>query len=102
MMQTRISLCFILVFLVSLVAGCDEKTNPVSQVGDGLIGAYERSSITADKSTLKGIKDAIRAYHISNGEYPASLEEVQRLMGSRIDTSLYEYDPDSGEITFLE
>jgi hypothetical protein len=100
--QTRISLCLILVFLVSLVAGCEEKTNPVSKVGDRLIGAYERSSVTAGQSTLKGIKDAIRAYHISNGEYPDSIEEVQRYMGARIDTGLYQYDPDSGEISLLE
>jgi hypothetical protein len=89
-------------FLISLVAGCDEKTNPVSNIGDSLIGAYERSSITADQSTLKGMKDAIRAYHISNGKYPDSLEDIQKLMGSRIDAGLYQYDPESGEITLLK
>ncbi len=101
MEQTKILFYMVLIFLISLVAGCEEKTNPVSKVGDRLIGAYERSSTTANQSTLKGIKDAIRAYHILNGEYPASLEEIQKLMGSRIETDLYQYDPESGEITLL-
>jgi hypothetical protein len=102
MEQTKIVFYVFLIFLIALVSGCEEKTNPVSKVGDRLIGAYERSSVTAGQSTLKGIKDAIRAYHISNGEYPDSIEEVQRYMGARIDTGLYQYDPDSGEISLLE
>ncbi len=101
MEQTKILFYVFLIFLISLAAGCEEKTNPVSKYGDSVIGAYERSSITANQSTLQGIKDAIRAYHILNGKYPASLEEIQKLMGSRIDTGLYQYDPESGEITLL-
>jgi len=101
MEQTKIVFYVFLIFLIALVAGCEEKTNPAAQYGDGMIGAYEHSSITAGQTTLKGIKDAIRAYHISNGEYPDSLEDIQKLMGSRIDTRLYDYDPDSGEITLL-
>ena len=102
MEQSRLLFYILLIFLISLAVGCDEKNNPVAQVGDGLTGAYVRSSTRADQTTLKGLKDAIRAYHISNGEYPASIEEVQKYMGSSIDTGLYEYDPDSGEISFLK
>ena len=101
MEQTKLLFHILIIILITLSAGCEEKTNPVSKYGDSVIGAYERSSITADQSTLTGIKDAIRAHHILNGEYPASLEEVQKLMGSRIDTDLYQYDPESGEITLL-
>ncbi len=102
MEQTKILFFVLLMCITLMAAGCEEKSNPVSKVGDRLIGAYERSSTAAGQSTLKGIKDAIRAYHISNGEYPDSIEEVQRYMGARIDTGLYQYDPDTGEISLLE
>ena len=100
MERTRLLFYLFIVFLIAMTAGC-EDLNPVAKVGDGMIGAYERSSVTAGQASLKSIKDAIRIYHISNGEYPASLEEIQKLMGSRIDIGLYEYDSDSGEITLL-
>ena len=102
MKRVYIVLFSFLILIISVVAGCDEKSNPVSQVGDSLIGAYQRSSSGADQATLNGIRDAIKAYYVTHGTYPASLDEIQDLMNSPIDTSLYTYDPDSGKIDLLE
>lgn len=102
MKRSCIVLFSFLMFVVTALSGCDEKTNPVSKVGDSLVGAYERSSAGADQATLNGIRDAIRAYYITHRGYPASLDEIQDLMNSPIDSSRYAYDPDTGMIDLLE
>ena len=97
--RIRLSLFVSLIFLSTLMTGCEESSNPFSKFGDDVVGAHQRTTVKADQMTLNGMKDAVRAYHISNGTYPASLEEIQKLMGSPIDIGLYEYDPDTGEIS---
>ena len=89
-------------FLSIFLMGCEESSNPIAKFGDDVIGAHQRTKVKADQMTLNGMKDAVRVYHISNGTYPASLEEIQTLMGSPIDTGLYQYDPDTGKISLAE
>ncbi len=100
--RIRILLFVFLFFLSAIVAGCEEKKNPVSKYGDALISAHDSVRVAAEQATLKGMKDAVRVYRISNGKYPESFEELQKLMDDPVDPGLYQYDPDSGEVTLTK
>ena len=95
---TKLTLTLLLMLITIMTAGCEEKKGPVSRYGDSLISAHDGGKRVAEQATLKGLKDAIRVYHISNGRYPQSFEEVQGLMGSSVDSGIFHYDPENGEI----
>jgi hypothetical protein len=100
--RVRIITLLLSLVMVMSAAGCEEEKGPGSHYDDTLISAHERGKAVAGRTTLKGIQDAIRAYYASNGEYPASLDDLPELMSSPIDTSLYDYNPENGTITLLE
>jgi len=88
-----------LLLLSTLIGGCEEKINPVEQIGDDLISAHESSKIQGQLATLQSIKNAIRIYYASNGKYPEDLNSIQELMDSPIDPEMYHYNPQNGMIT---
>jgi hypothetical protein len=94
--KTIILLSFILFSM--LAGGCEEKSNPVAQYGDALISVHEGSKIEAQQATLQGIKNAVQVYYASNGRYPENLDEIQKLMDSPIDVSMYDYNPQNGSV----
>lgn len=102
MNRVRIIILLLSLAVVMSASGCEEEKATTSHYADTLISVHERGKAVADRTTLKGIQDAIRAYHASNGEYPASLDDLPQLMSSPIDTSLYNYDPGTGTITLAE
>lgn len=99
------TLLFFLVLLPALISGCEEKTNPfatknpVAQYGDDLISVHEGAKIEGQQAILKGIKNAIQIYYASNGKYPESIHEIQKLMDSPIDPDMYQYNPQNGMVT---
>ena len=97
--KTKIVRSIFLVLLAVLVGGCEEKLNPVEQIGDNLISAHEGAKIEGQQATLKGIKNAIQIYYASNGKYPESIYEIQKLMDSPIDPDMYQYNPQNGTVT---
>lgn len=84
------------------IISCQDMEHPAADYGDGLVSIHEGSRITAGQATLKSLRDAIRVYYLSNNAYPASIEEIQDLVDSPIDTGLYEYDPSNGKITMAD
>ncbi len=97
--KVKMAIFFLLVLPAVLISGCEEKTNPVAQYGDALISVHEGSKINAQQATLKSIKNAIQIYYASNGRYPESLNEIQKLMDSPIDPNMYQYNPENGMVT---
>jgi hypothetical protein len=100
--RVRIIMLLLSVAMVMSAAGCEKENAPGSHYDDTLISAHERGKAVADRTTLKGIQDAIRAYYASNGEYPASLDDLPQLMSYPFEKSLYKYNPGTGTITLAE
>jgi hypothetical protein len=79
---------------------CDQKPkNPVAEYGDSLIGAYKSGQHAGEIGNLEAVKKAVAAYHASNDKYPESLDQVKDLIGSNIDLSQYDYNPENGSIS---
>ena len=90
---------FALLFLLAVfISGCEQKDNSISKYGDSLINSYDRSKKAGDEATLKGIQDAVNAYHAANGEYPVSLQDIEKILGSPVDSAKYQYNPENGEV----
>ncbi len=88
----------VLVLLTVLTVSCEQETNPVAEYGDKLIGSYERSKKVADEATFQNIQRAVKMYRYANGEYPKTLKDIEAIMDSPIDTELYQYNPENGQL----
>ncbi|MEW6419264.1 MAG: hypothetical protein AB1480_14315 [Nitrospirota bacterium] len=96
--RIRLLIPIILVFVFFLA--CDQKPkNPVSEYGDALIGAYKRGQRAGEEANLDTVKKSIEAYHAANDRYPQNLDEIKDLIGSNIDISRYDYNPDNGRVS---
>ena len=88
---------FFAVIILAAVLACDEKQkNPVA---DTMIDAYQKGKQAGETGDLDAVRQAIQAYHASNDKYPRDLEEIKPLLGSEVDFSKYDYDPESGAVT---
>ncbi len=90
--------CLLLLFILSsvILPACDSKqANPV----DVYAGAVKRAGNAAETANLDAVRQSIQAYHAANGAYPASLKDLEGIMGSRVDISRYDYDPQTGVVT---
>ena len=89
-----------LILLVSLfIFSCEEKPkNPVAEYGDTMINSYQKGKQAGETGNLDAVRSAIRAYHASNDRYPQNLEEIKELLGSELDLSKYEYNPQNGTV----
>jgi hypothetical protein len=90
-----LSLILVLVFLFA----CEEKPkNPVSEYGDALVSSYKKGQQAGETGNLEAVKKTIDAYHAANDRYPQSLDEIKNMIGSNIDLSKYDYNPDDGTV----
>lgn len=86
--------------IIMLLPSCKEKPkNPIAEYGNALMNAHQRSKDTAEKANLDAIQETIRAYRASNDKYPESLNDIQGMIGSPIDFSRYNYDPQTGTVS---
>ena len=94
--KVLLSIILTLFFLLS----CDQKPkNPVAEYGDALIDSYKRGQKAGEMANLDAVNKAVKAYHASNDRYPQSLDEIKDLIGSNIDLSKYEYNPENGLVS---
>ena len=98
--ESIIQLLFLIILALFILITCDEKPkNPVSEYGDALIGSYKRGQQAGEEANLEAVKKSIGAYHAANDKYPQSLDEIKDLLGSKIDLSKYDYNPDNGKVS---
>ena len=88
------------VAMLAIIPACDEKPkNPVAEYGNTMMNSYQRGKQAGVSGNLDAVKNAIQAYHAANDKYPQNLDEIQPLIGSQVDFSKYDYDPQSGTVT---
>lgn len=86
--------------IIMLLTSCKEKPkNPIAEYGDALMNAHQRSKDTAEKANLDAIQETIRTYRASKDKYPESLNDIRGMIGSHIDISRYNYDPQTGTVS---
>lgn len=90
---------FAFLFLLAVfIPGCEQKDNSVSKYGDSLINSYAKGKQAGVEANLKGIQDAVNAYHAANGAYPGNLQDIEKILGSPVDSTKYQYNPENGEV----
>lgn len=98
--ESRIYLLITTILVLVLFLACDQKPkNPVSEYGDALIGSYKRGQQAGETANLDAVRKSIEAYHAANDRYPQSLNEIKDLIGSKVDLSKYDYNPDNGKVS---
>ncbi len=79
-----------------ILTSCDSRqANPV----DTYVGAVKNAGEVSKTASLDAVRQSIVAYHAANGKYPESLQDVEDMVGSRLDVSRYNYDPQTGTVT---
>jgi len=91
------SVALVLLFLF-LALGCGEGQNPVQQYGEEVLKAKGRVERVRAQANIKALETAIQQYYVENGRFPASLSDLPIVQRQRIDVSLYDYDPGTGNI----
>jgi len=76
-----------------------EREDLVSEYGKNMTTAYTQGKQAGTTGNLSAVKKTIEAYHASHDRYPESLEEIRHMFGSPIDLSIYDYDPDTGQVS---
>jgi hypothetical protein len=96
--------CFAAILTGSLIlTACDQKPkNPVSDYGSALLGAPERAQEGAETANLDAVRKCIGAYRAANDKYPESLKDIEDLLGSPVDPSKYDYNPQTGIVTLKD
>ena len=96
----RFRIILSVIVLSFLLFACKEKPkNPVAEYGDALIDSYKRGQQAGEKANLDAVKKAVESYRAINGRLPANLEEAQEFIGSGIDPSKYDYNPENGSVS---
>lgn len=81
-----------------MLVSCSEEKNPVAKVGGTVVNTYKRGQQAGETANLDAVRKTVQAYHAANDKYPETLDEIKGMMGSEIDTSKYNYDPQTGEV----
>ncbi|MBI5100272.1 MAG: hypothetical protein HZB33_00320 [Nitrospirae bacterium] len=90
---------WIVILTAVLIAACEGKPkNPVAEYGDAMINSYQKGKQAGEIGNLAAVKDALRTYHAANDKYPQSLEDIKPLIGSDIDFTKYDYNPEDGSL----
>ena len=105
----RKQLACIIISALIFVFACDKKpenaasekesVNPIAQYGESMVGAYTKGKQAGIQGNLDAVKKTIEAYHAIHDRYPECLDEIKPMFGSPIDLSVYDYDPDTGEVS---
>jgi hypothetical protein len=92
---------FFAVITLAVLVACDEKPkNPVAEYGDVMMNSYQKGKQAGVEGNLDAVKNAVKAYHATNDKYPQSLDEIEPLLGgSKMDFSMYDYNPENGTVT---
>lgn len=91
---------FLIGIILLFLTSCKEKPkNPVSEYGDALIDSYKRGQQAAEIANLDALKKVLQVYHAEHGKYPEKLEDIDYLMGARVDYSKYDYNPQTGMVS---
>jgi hypothetical protein len=87
--------------VLPLLIACEKKSkNPVEEYGTALIGSYKHAQNAAVAANLYAVKKSVQAYRAAYGKYPETLDELKKeSMGSDIDMSGYDYDPETGAVS---
>ena len=98
-LKKKLLVFFWLILVLFFLSACEEKPkNPVSEYGDALVSSYKKGQQAGETGNLDAVKKTIEAYHATNEKYPQSLEEIRGMIGSNIDLSKYDYNPDTGTV----
>ncbi len=85
--------------MMTFVVACQDKPkNPVAVYGDTMINSYEKGKKAGETGNLDALRKAIATYHALHDAYPQTLDDVKPLVGSEMDLTLYDYDPQRGTI----
>ncbi len=63
-----------MVLLVTL--GCSESQNPITQYGNEVLGAHERTQTVKARTDMQAIKTGIQEYYVERRRYPSSLTDL--------------------------
>ena len=86
--------------MLAFVLACKERPkNPVAEYGNTMINSYQKGKQAGEDGNLEAVRKAIQAYHAANEKYPRKLDEIQSLIGSEMDFSKYDYNPENGTVT---
>jgi len=77
----------------------EENENLVAEYGETMITAYTKGKQAGITGNLSAVKKTIEAFHATHERYPESLDEIKHMFGSRIDLSIYDYDPSTGKVS---
>lgn len=90
---------FFSLFILLFIFSCNEKPkNPVAEYGDTMINSYQKGKQAGETGNLDAVRSAIMTYHAAHDAYPQNLEEIRSLLGSEIDFSKYDYNPQNGTV----
>ena len=90
---------FFILLISSFIFSCEEKPkNPVAEYGDTMMNSYQKGKQAGETGNLDAVRNAVRAYHAAYDRYPQNLEEIRSLLGSEMDFSKYDYDPQNGAV----
>ena len=91
---------FLILIVSSFLFSCEGKpANPFAEYGDTMINSYQKGKQAGETGNLDAVRNAVRAYHAANDRYPQNLDEIKELLGSELDLSRYDYNPQNGTVT---
>ena len=87
--------------LVVPLGGCGEQKPKEENIRD-LVEAQQRARRVKAGADVKAIQAALQMHLAEHGRYPDSLDALSLVRDQRIDTSLYTYDPSTGQVSVRE
>ena len=76
--------------------------NPFAQYGESMVNAYTKGKRAGIEGNLDSVKKTIKAFHAIHDRYPKDLDEIKPMFTSHIDLSVYNYDPDTGQVSLKD
>jgi hypothetical protein len=76
----------------------EENEDLVSEYAKPMITAYTQGKQAGKTGNLSAVKKTINAYRVLHDRYPESLDEIEHMFNAPIDLSIYDYNPDTGEV----
>lgn len=85
--------------IATFAFACKEKPkNPVAEYGDVMMNSYEKGKQAGEIANLDAVRKAVQAFHAAHDKYPATLDEISPMIGSDLDFSKYDYNPETGAV----
>lgn len=97
---SAVALAGLLGVLPSL-GGCGEQKPKEQNIRD-VVEAQQRARRVKAQADLQAIQTALQAYYAEQGRFPDRLDALPLVQDQRIDTSLYAYDPASGQVSLRD